>query len=63
LAVAASWSVLLLLGTQSWTLDAYNSAGGTLLLVIGAAVCVVGYRLQSSLPVDRAVPVPCARGQ
>ena len=45
LAVAAPWIVLLLLGTQSSTLDAYNSAGGTLLLVVGAAVCVVAYRL------------------
>lgn len=45
LAVAAPWIVLLLLGTQSSTLDAYNSAGGTVLLGVGAAVCVVAYRL------------------
>lgn len=45
LAVAAPWIVLLLLGTQSTTLDAYNSAGGTLLLFIGAAVCIFAYRL------------------
>ena len=45
LAVAAPWVVLLLLGTQSETLRAYDSAGGTLLLGIGAAVCVVAYRL------------------
>jgi tight adherence protein B len=44
LAVAAPWAVLLLLGTQSETLSAYDSAGGTLLLGIGAAVCVVAYR-------------------
>ena len=53
LAVAAPWIVLLLLGTQSTTLDAYNSAGGTLLLVVGAAVCVVAYRLDAA---DRPAP-------
>jgi tight adherence protein B len=45
LAVAAPWAVLLLLGSQSATLQAYDSPGGSLLLVIGAAVCAVAYRL------------------
>jgi tight adherence protein B len=45
LAVAAPWAVLLLLGTQSETLTAYDSPGGTLLLAIGGAVCVVAYRV------------------
>jgi tight adherence protein B len=45
LAVAAPWVVLLLLGTQSSTLEAYDSPGGTLLLGIGAAVCVAAYRI------------------
>ena len=45
LAVAAPWAVLLLLGTQSTTLKAYDSTGGTLLLAIGAAVCVLAYRI------------------
>jgi tight adherence protein B len=45
LAVAAPWVVLLLLGTQSETLRAYDTAGGSLLLAIGAAVCVVAYRV------------------
>lgn len=45
LAVAAPWAVLLLLGTQSTTLQAYDSPGGTLLLGIGAAICVVAYRI------------------
>ncbi len=45
LAVAAPWAVLLLLGTQSETLSAYDSPGGSLLLAIGAAVCVVAYRV------------------
>jgi len=45
LAVAAPWAVLLLLGTQSETLTAYDSTGGTILLGIGAAVCLVAYRI------------------
>ena len=58
LAVAAPWTVLLLLGTQSQTLRAYDSPGGTLLLVIGAALCVVAYRLMlriGRLPQERRV--------
>jgi tight adherence protein B len=49
LAVAAPWVVLLLLGTQSSTLDAYDSPGGTLLLALGGAVCAVAYRLMLRL--------------
>ena len=45
LAVATPWAVLLLLGAQSATLSAYDSPGGTLLLGIGAAVCVIAYRV------------------
>jgi len=45
LAVAAPWVVLLLLGTQSETLKAYDSAGGAVLLAIGAGVCLVAYRV------------------
>jgi tight adherence protein B len=45
LAVAAPWAVLLLLGTQPQTLRAYDSPGGTLLLAVGAVVCVVAYRV------------------
>lgn len=58
LAVAAPWAVLLLLGTQSQTLQAYDSPGGTLLLAIGAAVCVIAYRIMlhiGRLPEDRRV--------
>lgn len=58
LAVAAPWVVLLLLGTQSETLRAYDSAGGTLLLAIGAAVCFVAYRVMlhiGRLPEERRV--------
>lgn len=45
LAVAAPWVVLLILSTQSTTLDAYDSTSGRLLLVSGAVVCFVAYRL------------------
>jgi len=58
LAVAAPWAVLLLLGTQSTTLQAYDSARGTLLLAIGAAVCLVAYRIMlriGKLPEDQRV--------
>ena len=58
LAVAAPWAVLLLLGTQSTTLAAYDSARGSLLLAIGAAVCVVAYRIMlriGALPEDQRV--------
>jgi len=58
LAVAAPWLVLLLLGTQSETLRAYNSAGGMMLLTIGASVCALAYRIMlriGRLPEDRRV--------
>jgi tight adherence protein B len=58
LAVAAPWLVLLLLGTQSETLTAYDSPGGVLLLGIGAAVCLVAYRIMlriGRLPEDQRV--------
>lgn len=45
LAVAAPWVVLLLLGTRSTTLTVYDSEGGTILLAVGAAVCLLAYRL------------------
>ena len=45
LAVAAPWVVLLLLGTQSTTLHAYNSRAGRCCWRSGAAVCVVAYRI------------------
>ncbi len=45
LAVAAPWVVLLLLATQSATLEAYDSPLGTAILLGGAAVCLASYRL------------------
>ncbi|MBV9821978.1 MAG: type II secretion system F family protein [Actinobacteria bacterium] len=45
LAVAAPWIVLLLLGSQSANLRGFDSSAGVLLLGIGAAVCLVAYRI------------------
>ena len=45
LAVAAPWVVLLLLASLSTTLAAYDSPLGTAILLGGAAVCLVAYRL------------------
>lgn len=45
LAVAAPWLVLLLLGSQSTTLQAYDSSGGVVLLLVGAGVCAAAYRI------------------
>lgn len=58
LAVAAPWLVLLLLGTQPGTLDAYDSAVGLAILAGGAGACAVAYRLMvriGRLPVERRV--------
>ena len=58
LAVAAPWVVLLLLGTQSTTVSAYDSSGGVVLLALGAVVCVVAYRVMlriGRLPEERRV--------
>jgi tight adherence protein B len=58
LAVAAPWAVLLLLGTQSTTLHVYDSGGGTLLLAVGAGVCLLAYRIMlriGRLPEDQRV--------
>lgn len=49
LAVGAPWVVLLLLGTKSAALTAYDSRSGVLVLAIGAAVCVVAYRIMLRL--------------
>jgi tight adherence protein B len=58
LAVAAPWLILLLLGSQSATLHAYDTAGGALVLAIGAGVCALAYRLMLAigrLPEDERV--------
>lgn len=58
LAVAAPWAVLLLLGTQSTTLRAYDSSRGSLVLAFGALVCALAYRIMlriGRLPEDQRV--------
>lgn len=58
LAVAAPWLVLLLLGTQSPTLAAYDTPLGLTVLLAGAIVCVGAYRLMlrlGALPEERRV--------
>lgn len=58
LAVAAPWAVLLLLATQSATIEAYDSAPGALILAGGAAASFVAYRLMiriGRLPEERRV--------
>ncbi|SOD73064.1 tight adherence protein B [Jatrophihabitans sp. GAS493] len=56
LAVAAPWIVLLLLGTESTTLQAYNSTTGVALLAIGALVCLAAYRIM--LRIGQLPPEP-----
>jgi tight adherence protein B len=58
LAVAAPWLVLLLLATQSTTLEAYDTGPGRVLLAVGAGVSFLAYRLMlriGRLPEDRRV--------
>ena len=43
--MAAPWIVLLLLGTQSTTLEAYNPTGGVVPLGVGVGVWVIAYRI------------------
>jgi tight adherence protein B len=45
LAVGAPWLVLLMLGTQPATLQAFNTSSGVVLLAVGAAVCLLAYRI------------------
>ena len=58
MAVAAPWLVLLLLATQRETLRAYDTPTGTVILVSGAVLSFVAYRLMiriGRLPEDRRV--------
>ncbi len=45
LAVAAPWIVLLLMSFQGEVITRYRSATGVVILVVGALVCVLAYRL------------------
>ena len=58
MAAAAPWLVLVLLSTRHETLAAYDTAAGTIILVVGAALSVFAYRLMvriGRLPEDRRV--------
>ena len=58
MAVCAPWLVLVLLATQRETLAAYDSATGSVILLVGAVLSVAAYRLMiriGRLPEDRRV--------
>jgi tight adherence protein B len=58
LAVAAPWIVLLLMSFQPETIQRYQRPAGVAILVGGAAVCVLAYRLMTylgRLPVERRI--------
>jgi tight adherence protein B len=58
LAVGAPWLVLLMMGTQSQAMQAYNSPEGIALLAIGAGVCLLAYRAMlrvGRLPAERRI--------
>ena len=58
LAVAAPWLVLLLMTFQTEVIRRYASPAGVLVLVVGAAACVVAYRLMmriGRLPIERRI--------
>jgi tight adherence protein B len=58
LAVAAPWVVLLLMSFQTGSVQAFSSPAGVLVLAVGAALCVVAYRVMmriGRLPVERRI--------
>jgi len=58
LAVASPWLVLLLMSFQSEVIHRYASPVGVFVLMLGAALCVVAYRLMTRigrLPVERRI--------
>jgi tight adherence protein B len=58
LAVASPWIVLLFMSFQSEVIHRYASAGGVIVLAIGAAACVLAYRLMmriGRLPIERRI--------
>ena len=58
LAVASPWLVLLFMSFQSEVIHRYASPGGVVVLVLGAAACLVSYRLMmrlGRLPTERRI--------
>jgi tight adherence protein B len=56
--VAAPWLVLLLLAFQPDVIGRYSSPGGVVVLIAGAACCLVAYRLMlriGRLPTERRI--------
>ncbi|WP_435769715.1 type II secretion system F family protein [Nocardioides sp. SYSU DS0651] len=57
-AVAAPWVVLLAMSTQPTVIERYESAGGAVVLAVGAGACVAAYRLMmrlGRLPTERRI--------
>lgn len=57
-AVAAPWLVLLVMSTQRTVIERYQSAAGAVVLVVGACLCVIAYRLMmrmGRLPAERRI--------
>jgi len=58
LAVAAPWAVLLLMSFQTTVIQRYASPAGVVVLSLGAALCLLAYRLMmriGRLPVERRI--------
>jgi tight adherence protein B len=58
LALAAPWVLLLLLSTRPQAVDAYNTAAGAIVLLVGGGVSLAAYRLMvriARLPAERRV--------
>jgi tight adherence protein B len=58
LAVAAPWLVLLFMTFQTEVIRRYASPAGVLVLALGAAACVVAYRLMmriGRLPIEQRI--------
>ena len=58
LAVSAPWVVLLLMSFQTGSVQAFSSPAGVVVLAVGAALCVVAYRVMmriGRLPVERRI--------
>lgn len=58
LGVSAPWVVLAMLSTKPESVQAYSSAGGTVVLLVGAALSVLAYRLMTvigRIPEERRV--------
>ena len=49
LALCAPWIVLVVIGTREQTIGAYQSVQGTVILLVGALVSVVAYRMMKSI--------------